>query len=84
MRARVCACGAGRRADGDGGAQLRESCVFLKVDVDENEETAGACGISCMPTFQLFKNSEKVACWLHLHRAAADARCPCVLVCMRM
>jgi hypothetical protein len=42
------------------GEELREACVFLKVDVDENEETAGACGISCMPTFQLFRNTEKV------------------------
>ena len=34
--------------------------VFLKVDVDENEETSAACGINCMPTFQLFKNGGKV------------------------
>ena len=25
--------------------------VLVKVDVDENEEFAEACGISCMPTF---------------------------------
>merc|ERR1712146_298075 len=33
---------------------------FIKVDVDENDETAAACGISCMPTFQFYKNGEKV------------------------
>jgi len=33
--------------------------VFVKVDVDENEETSAACGIECMPTFQLYKNGAK-------------------------
>merc|ERR1739848_906629 len=33
---------------------------FVKVDVDENEETAGACGIQAMPTFQYYKNGAKV------------------------
>merc|ERR1711998_442830 len=36
------------------------SVVFVKVDVDENEEVAAACGISCMPTFQLYKGGKKV------------------------
>ena len=35
-------------------------CVFIKVDVDENEETAEACGIQAMPTFKFFKNKESV------------------------
>ena len=35
-------------------------CVFIKVDVDENEETAGACGIQAMPTFQFYKSGSKV------------------------
>merc|ERR1712147_140915 len=35
-------------------------CVFIKVDVDENEETSAACGIQCMPTFQFYKNGKKV------------------------
>ena len=35
-------------------------CVFVKVDVDENEETAQACGISAMPTFQCWKGGKKV------------------------
>merc|ERR1712146_408539 len=34
--------------------------VFVKVDVDENEETAGACGIQAMLTFQFYKNGTKV------------------------
>ncbi|XP_077981068.1 thioredoxin-like [Glandiceps talaboti] len=34
--------------------------VFLKVDVDVNSDTSEACGVNCMPTFQFFKNSEKV------------------------
>jgi len=34
--------------------------VFVKVDVDENEETSQACGISCMPTFHFYKNGAKI------------------------
>merc|ERR1712144_182767 len=34
--------------------------VFVKVDVDENEETSAACGIQCMPTFQFYKETEKI------------------------
>ncbi|KNE64072.1 thioredoxin [Allomyces macrogynus ATCC 38327] len=35
--------------------------VFLKVDVDEVPDVASKCGISAMPTFQLYKRGEKVA-----------------------
>ena len=35
------------------------SVTFVKVDVDENQETAAACGINCMPTFQFYKNGAK-------------------------
>ena len=38
-----------------------EGVTFVKVDVDENADTAGACGISCMPTFQFYKGGEKKA-----------------------
>jgi len=34
--------------------------VFVKVDVDENEETAAECNISAMPTFQFYKKKDKV------------------------
>ena len=34
--------------------------VFVKVDVDENEEVSQACEISCMPTFHFYKNGNKV------------------------
>lgn len=34
--------------------------VFLKVDVDEVEAVAAACGISAMPTFQVWKDGKKV------------------------
>jgi len=37
-----------------------EDVIFIKVDVDENSETAEACGIEAMPTFQFFKNGAKV------------------------
>ena len=34
--------------------------LFIKVDVDENDETAAAVGIQCMPTFMFFRKGEKV------------------------
>ena len=42
-------------------AEQTPDAVFVKVDVDENADTAGACGISCMPTFQFYKGGEKKA-----------------------
>ena len=33
---------------------------FVKVDVDENEETTTACNITNMPTFQFYKGGKKV------------------------
>ena len=41
-------------------AEEMPEVIFVKVDVDENEETSAACGISCMPTFQFYKGGEKV------------------------
>merc|ERR1712167_283408 len=40
-------------------AEKNPDVVFVKVDVDENQETAAACGINCMPTFQFYKNGAK-------------------------
>ena len=34
--------------------------VFLKVDVDENDETAEKYGIQAMPTFIFFKSEKKI------------------------
>ncbi|KAJ1485443.1 thioredoxin-like protein [Baffinella frigidus] len=34
--------------------------MFIKVDVDKNEETAAACGIQAMPTFAAYKGGEKI------------------------
>eukprot|EP00178_Gracilaria_changii_P004408 TRINITY_DN1705_c0_g2_i1.p2 TRINITY_DN1705_c0_g2~~TRINITY_DN1705_c0_g2_i1.p2 ORF type:complete len:110 (+),score=22.49 TRINITY_DN1705_c0_g2_i1:24-353(+) len=36
-------------------------CMFLKVDVDENEEVTGQYKVSAMPTFVFLKNGSKVA-----------------------
>jgi len=35
--------------------------VFLKIDVDELQDTARRCNISSIPTFQFYKNSNKIA-----------------------
>ena len=40
--------------------ELEGTAVLVKVDVDDNADTAAACGINCMPTFQFFKGGEKV------------------------
>ena len=33
---------------------------FVKIDVDDLDDVAAACGISAMPTFQLYSNGVKV------------------------
>merc|ERR1711981_1120888 len=40
--------------------ELAADAILVKVDVDANAETAKACEISCMPTFQAFKNGKMV------------------------
>ena len=34
--------------------------TFIKVDVDENGDTASHVGISCMPTFMFYRGGQKV------------------------
>ena len=34
--------------------------IFVKVDVDENQETAQHCEVTAMPTFQFFVNGRKI------------------------
>ena len=41
-------------------ASSMDNVVFVKIDVDENEEAAQEYNISAMPTFILIKNKEKV------------------------
>ena len=35
-------------------------CHFYKVDVDEGNDIAEYCGINSMPTFQFYRNGEKL------------------------
>ncbi|XP_070848842.1 thioredoxin b [Chaetodon trifascialis] len=37
-----------------------KNVMFLKVDVDEAPDVSEYCQISCMPTFQFYKNENKV------------------------
>ena len=34
--------------------------IFAKIDVDDLDDVAAECGISAMPTFQLYSNCVKV------------------------
>uniref|UniRef100_U3FYX3 Thioredoxin n=1 Tax=Micrurus fulvius TaxID=8637 RepID=U3FYX3_MICFL len=34
--------------------------VFIEIDVDEAQDVASHCDVKCMPTFQFYKNNEKV------------------------
>uniref|UniRef100_A0A3Q0RYL9 Thioredoxin domain-containing protein n=1 Tax=Amphilophus citrinellus TaxID=61819 RepID=A0A3Q0RYL9_AMPCI len=47
--------------------------IFLKVDVDEAEDVSSFCKISCMPTFQFYKNGAKV----HEFSGANESTHPC-------
>jgi len=34
--------------------------TFVKVDVDDNNETAAACNVKSMPTFQFFRKGSLI------------------------
>lgn len=40
--------------------EYASNAIFVKVDVDAMEKLAQQCGIRAMPTFQFYKNGEKV------------------------
>jgi len=40
--------------------ELKDSVLFLKVDVDENEDIAADNKVTVMPTFLFFKNKLKI------------------------
>jgi|TARA_B100001113_G_C20981918_1_gene566472 thioredoxin 1 len=46
---------------------------FVKVDVDELDDVAAACGISAMPTFQLYSNGVMVKEMCGADRAKLEA-----------
>ena len=41
-------------------SETYKEAVFVKVDVDENDETSEHCGIQGMPTFQFYRNEQKI------------------------
>ncbi|KAM6473162.1 thioredoxin [Liasis olivaceus] len=34
--------------------------IFIEIDVDDAQDVASHCDVKCMPTFQFYKNNEKV------------------------
>jgi len=40
-----------------------ERIKFIKIDVDENNETASAAGVRSMPTFHIYVKNEKAHEW---------------------
>ena len=41
-------------------AEATPDVEFIAVDVDENEQAAAKAGVSCMPTFQFYKDGKMV------------------------
>ena len=50
--------------------------VFLKVDVDENEDAAQEYNISAMPTFIFIKNQAKVRSLYYIQTKILEIICP--------
>jgi thiol-disulfide isomerase/thioredoxin len=48
--------------------------VFLKVDVDECQETAGSQGVTAMPTFIFYRNKVKLGSVQGADAAALEAK----------
>ncbi|XP_005382800.1 PREDICTED: thioredoxin domain-containing protein 8 isoform X2 [Chinchilla lanigera] len=46
-----------------------KNVMFAIVDVDESEELAESCNIQAIPTFQMFKQTQKVTLLSRLKRA---------------
>ncbi|KAI8852181.1 thioredoxin [Chytridium lagenaria] len=41
-------------------SQKYSNVVFVKLDVDDVAKVAEACGITAMPTFQIYKDGQKI------------------------
>jgi thioredoxin 1 len=58
-------------------SKAMDNVVFLKVDVDENEEAAKEYNVSAMPTFIFIKNNKKVSFFNYiLYRATRQWQTP--------
>ena len=47
-------------------AEENPEAEFVKVDVDEADDVAAACNIRAMPTFHLYRGTEKIEEMLQL------------------
>ena len=40
--------------------KIQEKMIILKIDVDECSDISEECTVQCMPTFQFYRNNEKL------------------------